>query len=226
MLASAHLAMSRHFDMDELYQHLVASQGNKGKTKVRRHAAPMCSTAYALLQAYMYRAFEPTPIRRSTFFFVFKYYTVVGSGMAPTPWQQFDQRTPDKQQQGPHRHRRVQLHPRAVARGPARQGGPDPLQEEAAGASRLRLGCLRAVAPAKHPVLPRRPPLGAQRGRQQALLQRSLRLSRLAVGRVPRCREALHQAARAHCQADHASCQPPCPPHPPFLLPLSATDVV
>ncbi len=99
MLASAHLAMSRHFDMDELYQHLVASQGNKGKTKVRRHAAPMCSTAYALLQAYMYRAFEPTPIRRSTFFFVFKYYTVVGSGMAPTPWQQFDQRTPDKQQQ-------------------------------------------------------------------------------------------------------------------------------
>jgi hypothetical protein len=35
MLAVAHLTMGKHFDIDELYQHLVSTQGNKGKTKVR-----------------------------------------------------------------------------------------------------------------------------------------------------------------------------------------------
>jgi hypothetical protein len=34
MLAATHMTMKRHFDMDELFQHLVSTAGNKGKTKV------------------------------------------------------------------------------------------------------------------------------------------------------------------------------------------------
>lgn len=33
--AAAHLAMKGSFDMDELYRHLVTTEGNKGKTRVR-----------------------------------------------------------------------------------------------------------------------------------------------------------------------------------------------
>jgi hypothetical protein len=33
MLAATHMTMKRHFDMDELFQHLVSITGNKGKTK-------------------------------------------------------------------------------------------------------------------------------------------------------------------------------------------------
>jgi hypothetical protein len=46
MLAATHMTMNRHFDMDELFQHLVSTAGNKGKTKacflrpaVRDHTA-------------------------------------------------------------------------------------------------------------------------------------------------------------------------------------------
>jgi hypothetical protein len=79
MLGAAHMTMARHFDMDELYRHLITAEGNKGKTR-----------------AYVDRAFEPTETRRRTFFFVFKYYTVVGEGLKSAPWQQFDYRPPDK----------------------------------------------------------------------------------------------------------------------------------
>lgn len=34
MLAATHMTMKQHFDMDELFQHLVSTNGNKGKTKV------------------------------------------------------------------------------------------------------------------------------------------------------------------------------------------------
>lgn len=33
MLAATHMSMGKHFDMDELFQHLVSTIGNKGKTK-------------------------------------------------------------------------------------------------------------------------------------------------------------------------------------------------
>ncbi|KAL2023739.1 hypothetical protein VTK56DRAFT_1453 [Thermocarpiscus australiensis] len=79
MLAATHLMMKRQFDMDELLQHLVSSSGNKGKTK-----------------AYMNRAFETDPLRQRSFFFVFKYYTVVGEGLTPAPWQAYDRRPPDR----------------------------------------------------------------------------------------------------------------------------------
>jgi hypothetical protein len=35
MLGAVHMTMGLHFDMDELFQHLVTIDGNKGKTKVR-----------------------------------------------------------------------------------------------------------------------------------------------------------------------------------------------
>jgi hypothetical protein len=78
MLGAAHMTMARHFDMDELFRHLITSDGNKGKTR-----------------AYVDRAFEPTETRRRTFFFVFKYFTVVGEGLKSAPWQKFDYRPPD-----------------------------------------------------------------------------------------------------------------------------------
>jgi len=34
MLGAAHLTMKDHFDMDEIFQHLVSTTGNKGKTRV------------------------------------------------------------------------------------------------------------------------------------------------------------------------------------------------
>ncbi|KAK4111581.1 hypothetical protein N656DRAFT_141307 [Canariomyces notabilis] len=79
MLAATHMSMQQHFDMDELFQHLVSTTGNKGKTK-----------------AYMDRAFETADLRQRSFFFVFKYYTVVGEGLTPAPWQAFDHRPPDR----------------------------------------------------------------------------------------------------------------------------------
>ncbi|KAL1884167.1 hypothetical protein VTK73DRAFT_6836 [Phialemonium thermophilum] len=77
MLGATHMTMAKHFDMDELLMHLVTTDGNKGKTK-----------------AYVNRAFETSELRRRTFFFVFKYYTVVEEGLVPAPWQQYDQRPP------------------------------------------------------------------------------------------------------------------------------------
>jgi hypothetical protein len=44
----------------------------------------------------MDRAFETADLRQRSFFFVFKYYTVVGEGLTPAPWQAFDHRPPDR----------------------------------------------------------------------------------------------------------------------------------
>ncbi|ETS76680.1 hypothetical protein PFICI_12067 [Pestalotiopsis fici W106-1] len=79
MLGALHLSMQSHFDMDELFQHLVTREGNKGKTK-----------------AYMDRAFETSETRQRSCFFVFKYYTVVGDRLTPAPWQHYDHRPADK----------------------------------------------------------------------------------------------------------------------------------
>ncbi|KAH8653624.1 hypothetical protein BX600DRAFT_471266 [Xylariales sp. PMI_506] len=78
MLGGLHLTMSRHFDMDELFSHLATNNGNGGKT-----------------EAYMNRAFEQTELRQRSFFFVFKYYTVVSDGFTPAPWQRYSNRSSD-----------------------------------------------------------------------------------------------------------------------------------
>ena len=48
----------------------------------------------------MGRAFEADELHRRSFFFVFKYYTVVGEGLKPAPWQQYDKRSPDHRSPG------------------------------------------------------------------------------------------------------------------------------
>ncbi|KAL2210872.1 hypothetical protein CC79DRAFT_1331269 [Sarocladium strictum] len=102
MLAALHLAMSPHFDMSELLEHFLSD--------VPRHRTHACLT----------RAFEKPPpsliatppslsdavpfpplttvsnIRQRSFFFVFKYYTMVGDSLSPAPWQKFDKRPSDK----------------------------------------------------------------------------------------------------------------------------------
>jgi hypothetical protein len=80
MLGAAHLTMKEHFDMNELLQHLVSTKDNDGQT--RAFVAD--------------RAYETDLLRQRSFFFVFKYYTVVGAGLTPAPWQAFDSRPPDK----------------------------------------------------------------------------------------------------------------------------------
>lgn len=44
----------------------------------------------------MDRAFEDTSLRRRTFFFVFKYYTILGDNLIPAPWQAYDSRPLDR----------------------------------------------------------------------------------------------------------------------------------
>ncbi|PSR92346.1 cora-like Mg2+ transporter protein-domain-containing protein, partial [Coniella lustricola] len=68
--AGVHLTLGCHFDMDEIFSHLISKKLNKGKTT-----------------PYVMRAFEPKAIHQRTFFFVFKYYTVVDDGFTPSAWQ-------------------------------------------------------------------------------------------------------------------------------------------
>jgi hypothetical protein len=39
-LGAVHMTLRKHFDMDELFQHLVSTDGNKGKTRVSTAAGP------------------------------------------------------------------------------------------------------------------------------------------------------------------------------------------
>lgn len=66
--------MQRHFDMDELFTHLVSSKAKKRRT----------TSSMGL------RAFEPEDIHQRSFFFVLKYYTLVDEDLSPTSWQRHD----------------------------------------------------------------------------------------------------------------------------------------
>ncbi|KAL0939562.1 GTPase-activator protein for ras-like GTPase containing protein [Colletotrichum truncatum] len=83
MLGALHMTMAPYFDMTELFNHLITDHDNNGKTT-----------------AYVHRAFakdsSPRHIRQRSFFFAFKYYTVVGEGLEPAPWQKYDNRPPDR----------------------------------------------------------------------------------------------------------------------------------
>lgn len=71
MLLAAHMSMQNHFDMDELFEHLISPHGNANKSK-----------AFVRL-----RAFESNQRNRKSFFIVFRYFTIVGDGLSPAPWQ-------------------------------------------------------------------------------------------------------------------------------------------
>ncbi|KAE9572380.1 hypothetical protein CGCF415_v008555 [Colletotrichum fructicola] len=83
MLGALHMTMAPYFDMSELLNHLITDHENNGKTT-----------------AYVHRAFardsSPPHLRQRSFFFAFKYYTVVGDGLEPAPWQKYDKRPADK----------------------------------------------------------------------------------------------------------------------------------
>ncbi|OAA82079.1 Mg2+ transporter protein, CorA-like/Zinc transport protein ZntB [Akanthomyces lecanii RCEF 1005] len=82
MLAALQLTMAPYFDMSELTYHLLSDVPNRG-----------------LSHAFMHRAFErgpPPQLRQRSFYMVFKYYTSVGDGLAPAPWQRYEARPSDK----------------------------------------------------------------------------------------------------------------------------------
>lgn len=104
MLAALQLTMSPYFDMSELTYHLLSDKPNKGRS-----------------HAFMQRAFERSPpssspppssnhpnpfdsspsaplaqLRQRSFYIVFKYYTSVGDGLSPAPWQRYEARPSDK----------------------------------------------------------------------------------------------------------------------------------
>ncbi|KAH6900206.1 cora-like Mg2+ transporter protein-domain-containing protein [Thelonectria olida] len=118
ILAALHLTMSPHFDMTELLFHLLSDEPNRGRTHAFMHRAfervpsapsssPYASSSPTVLPVDLTSRAPPSPIpplptlstaniRQRSFFFVFKYYTVVGPGLTPAPWQRFDNRPLDK----------------------------------------------------------------------------------------------------------------------------------
>lgn len=113
MLAALHLTMSPHFDMSEILQHLISDIPNRNRTKacVQRafeRAAPSGLSPQPTGMDNQPASRGPSPsnfqpglnletnIRQRSFFFVFKYYTVVHEDFSPAPWQKYDKRPSDK----------------------------------------------------------------------------------------------------------------------------------
>ncbi|KYK54793.1 hypothetical protein DCS_06753 [Drechmeria coniospora] len=110
ILAALHLTMSPHFDMAELLGHLLSEGPNRGRTHAFMHRAfepPSSTIPYPPCHHHhttpsLDTTASPTPptppastfvhLRQRSFFFVFKYYTSVGEGLEPAPWQRFDKR--------------------------------------------------------------------------------------------------------------------------------------
>ncbi|WYZ34216.1 hypothetical protein EsH8_I_000492 [Colletotrichum jinshuiense] len=83
MLGALHMTMSPYFDMSELLDHLITDHENKGKTTAHVHRAFARDT-------------PPSSLRQRSFFFVFKYYTVVGEDLEPAPFQKYDKRPEER----------------------------------------------------------------------------------------------------------------------------------
>ncbi|UPK97972.1 hypothetical protein LCI18_008907 [Fusarium solani-melongenae] len=109
-LAALHVAMSSHFDMSELLKYLLTDQPNPGRTHAfmnrayERPPSPAASSSpFISPSSPMSLPVELPPpprttanLRQRSFFFAFKYYTVVSSKLEPAPWQRFDKRPSDK----------------------------------------------------------------------------------------------------------------------------------
>lgn len=94
-LAALHLTMSAHFDMSELLHHFLSDVPNRGRSHACLHRA-FEREPYAPAVPIPGRSPSFSHLRQRSFFFVFKYYTVVGDGLEPAPWQRFDKRPSDK----------------------------------------------------------------------------------------------------------------------------------
>lgn len=103
--------MAPHFDMSELLEHLLSDKLNRGRTHAFMHRAfergpsssrhpslsgPPLSTNPAANPLSTNSDASFTHLRQRSFFFVFKYYTVVGEGLEPASWQRYDKRPSDK----------------------------------------------------------------------------------------------------------------------------------
>ncbi|EEU48674.1 uncharacterized protein NECHADRAFT_75042 [Fusarium vanettenii 77-13-4] len=109
-LAALHVAMSSHFDMSELLGYLLTDQPNPGRTHAfmnRAYERPpspaISSSPFISPSSPMSLPVELPPpprtianLRQRSFFFAFKYYTVVAPRLEPAPWQRFDKRPFDK----------------------------------------------------------------------------------------------------------------------------------
>ncbi|KAL6870524.1 hypothetical protein J3F83DRAFT_760987 [Trichoderma novae-zelandiae] len=111
MLAALHLTMAPHFDMTELLHHLLSDTPNRGRTHAFMHRAyerapsspayPSSPTMPSPDPSSGIAITAPPPVsfahlRQRSFFFVFKYYTLLGQGLDPAPWQLFEKRPTDK----------------------------------------------------------------------------------------------------------------------------------
>ncbi|EWG36981.1 hypothetical protein FVEG_00806 [Fusarium verticillioides 7600] len=116
ILAALHWTMSSHFDMNELLTHLLSDEPNRGRTHAfmtRAYERPpsqatshspivVPSSPVPLTARLSVSPTPPTPnVRQRSFFFVFKYYTVVSHPLEPAPWQRFDKR-PSESRLGDH----------------------------------------------------------------------------------------------------------------------------
>ncbi|KAF4968789.1 hypothetical protein FZEAL_10342 [Fusarium zealandicum] len=110
ILAALHLTMSSHFDMSELLAHLLTDQPNRGRTHAFMNRAYERSPSPATPSSPFVSPASPTPVpdglpvpspttvnlRQRSFFFVFKYYTIVNPPLEAASWQRFDKRPSDK----------------------------------------------------------------------------------------------------------------------------------
>lgn len=112
ILAALHLTMSDHFDMTELLTHLLSDEPNRGRTHAFMNRAYEKSPSQANLYSSIAAPPSPIPlpvglstsppnVRQKSFFFVFKYYTVVSPPLEPASWQRFDKR-PSESRLGDH----------------------------------------------------------------------------------------------------------------------------
>ena len=70
LFGAVHHTMSKHFDVDDLFRHLVETEGSS---------------------ATMHRAFDEDPRRQKSFIFNFEYFTIIGRDCKPMKWQLADQ---------------------------------------------------------------------------------------------------------------------------------------
>ncbi|KAJ4016875.1 hypothetical protein NW752_004009 [Fusarium irregulare] len=112
ILAALHLTMSQHFDMSELLTHFLSDEPNRGRTHAFMNRAYERSPSLAnsnstttppssSIHSPVRMLTSPSNVRQKSFFFVFKYYTVVSPPLEPASWQRFDKR-PSESRFGDH----------------------------------------------------------------------------------------------------------------------------
>lgn len=91
-----HYAMNEHFDMDELFLHMVNSEHSSVQSLFTASSSVLDAYARSLLtpvsKATPHRPFSEDPRKQRTFTFSFEYYTIIGEDRRPMPWQSHDKR--------------------------------------------------------------------------------------------------------------------------------------